>query len=134
MPMGFYVHGASTKFHLSPQMDFAATAYDLVANAVQEGIKTLCAAVPGIEIAPLGAGVETEPDDICDQVVDFVRTLVDLPVGFSFAAHDFAMEEEGFNACNPYQVGFSRLFCNSDILQAIWTRIAVSACAGHGKY
>ena len=95
-------------------MDFAATAYDLVANAVQEGVKTLCAAVPGIEIAPLGAGVETEPDDICGQVVDFVRMLVDLPVGFTFAAHDYAMEEEGFNACNPYQVGFSRLFCNLD--------------------
>ena len=39
-----------------------------MASAVQEGVKTLCAAVPGIEIAPLGAGVEVKPDNICDQV------------------------------------------------------------------
>eukprot|EP00435_Cladocopium_sp_Y103_P040537 s209_g11.t1 len=102
-------------------MDYAATAYDLVANAIQEGVKTLCAAVPGIEIAPLGAGVETEPDDICGQVVDFVRTLIDLPVGFAFAGHEYAMEEEGFNACNPYQVGFSRLFCNlAELFATLW--------------
>lgn len=36
-------------------------------NAAQEGVKTLCAAVPGIEIAPLGAGIEAKPDNICDQ-------------------------------------------------------------------
>jgi hypothetical protein len=47
---------------------FSEAGYELVANAIQEGVKTLCAAVPGIEIAPLGAGVEAKPDNICDQV------------------------------------------------------------------
>ena len=94
------------------QIDYAAAGYDLVATAIQEGVKTACAAIPGIEIAPLGAGIEAKPDNICEQVVDFVRSMVDLPVGFAFAAHDYAMEEEGFNACNPFQVGFSRVFCN----------------------
>jgi len=46
------------------------------------------------------------------QVVDFVRTLIDLPVGFGFASTNFGLEEEGFNACNPFQVGFSRAFCH----------------------
>ena len=97
---------------LSARMDFGATAYDLVATAVQEGVKLACAAVPDIEIAPLGAGVETEPGDICDQVMDSVRAFVDLPVGFGYASHALAVEEEGFNACNPFQVGFARIFCD----------------------
>ena len=59
-------HKATLSLH--SQMDFAETAYDLVATAIQEGVKTLCAAVPGIEIAPLGAGTEANPDDICGQV------------------------------------------------------------------
>lgn len=56
-------HGASH----AGQIDYAATGYDLVASAIQEGIKTLCSAIPGIEIAPLGAGTEANPDDICGQ-------------------------------------------------------------------
>eukprot|EP00435_Cladocopium_sp_Y103_P028791 s209_g7.t1 len=97
---------------VAAKVAFSEAGYELVANAIQEGVKTLCAAVPGIEIAPLGAGVEAKPDNICDQVVDFVRTLIDLPVGFGFASTNFALEEEGFNACNPFQVGFSRAFCD----------------------
>ena len=92
-----------------------------MATAIQEGVKTACAAIPGIEIAPLGAGAETNPDDICGQIVDFVRAMIDLPVGFGFAAHDYAMEEEGFNACNPFQVGFSRVFCNLAELKPLAT-------------
>ena len=81
-----FFHQESTPFNNNPsrsQIDYAAAGYDLVATAIQEGVKTACAAIPGIEIAPLGAGVEAKPDNICEQVVDFVRSLVDLPVGFA---------------------------------------------------
>ncbi|CAK8992037.1 unnamed protein product [Durusdinium trenchii] len=91
---------------------YGEAAYDLVASAIQEGIKLVCAMPPDAEIAPLGAGVEVEPDSICDQVTDFVRAMIDLPVGFSFASFDLKLEEEGFNACNPLQVGFARVFCD----------------------
>ena len=119
-----FFHQESTPFNNNPsrsQIDYAAAGYDLVATAIQEGVKTACAAIPGIEIAPLGAGAETNPDDICGQIVDFVRAMIDLPVGFAFAAHDYAMEEEGFNACNPFQVGFSRVFCNLAELEPLAT-------------
>lgn len=88
--------------------------------ARQEGIKLVCAMPPDAEIAPLGAGVEVEPDSICDQVTDFVRAMIDLPVGFSFASFDLKLEEEGFNACNPLQVGFARVFCDSTKSDSVW--------------
>ena len=91
---------------------FASQAFDLVASAVQEGVKLACAAIPGVEIAPLGAGAQVNPDNICGEVVDFVRSMIDLPAGFVFASREYALEEEGFNACNPLQVGFSRVFCD----------------------
>eukprot|EP00913_Durusdinium_trenchii_P006626 g6225.t1 len=72
---------------------YGEAAYDLVASAIQE------------------RGT-VEPDSICDQVTDFVRAMIDLPVGFSFASFDLKLEEEGFNACNPLQVGFARVFCD----------------------
>ena len=97
---------------LGARMDFAGESYDLIATAVQEGIKLVCAAIPGVMIAPMGAGTEVKPDDICGQVMDSVRAFVDLPVGFGFAVHDLKLEEEGFNACNPYQVGFARVMCD----------------------
>ncbi|CAJ1455722.1 unnamed protein product [Effrenium voratum] len=97
---------------VSAQLGYAETAYDLVGNAIQEGIKLVCAMPPDVEIAPLGAGAEVEPDSICDQVTDFVRSMIDLPVGIGFAGNAYALEEEGFNACNPLQVGFSRVFCD----------------------
>ena len=83
-----------------------------MASAVQEGVKLACAAIPGVEIAPLGAGAQVNPDNICGEVVDFVRSMIDLPAGFVFASREYALEEEGFNACNPLQVGFSRVFCH----------------------
>lgn len=60
-------NGCTTVHRHPGQIDYAATGYDLVASAIQEGIKTLCSAIPGIEIAPLGAGTEANPDDICGQ-------------------------------------------------------------------
>ena len=37
----------------------------------------------------------------------------DLPVDFAHETFTYKLEEEGFNACNPFQVGFARIFCRS---------------------
>ncbi|CAE8711131.1 unnamed protein product [Polarella glacialis] len=72
----------------------------------------VCAIPPDVEIAPLGVGAEVEPDSICDQVTDFVGSLVHLPIGLAYAGVRYANEQEGYAACNPLQVGFSRMFCD----------------------
>ena len=97
---------------LSAKVDYYHAIYDLISEAVEEGVKLVCAAPPDVEIAPLGIGAEVEPDSICDQVTDFVGALGMLPVDFAHETFNYKMEEEGFNACNPFQVGFSRVFCD----------------------
>ncbi|CAE7865610.1 ACBP4 [Symbiodinium microadriaticum] len=39
-------------------------------------------------------------------------TIVDLPFDISKQAVDLQVEIEGYKACNPYEAGFSRLFCD----------------------
>lgn len=38
--------------------------------------------------------------------------MSDLPVDFAHETFNYKLEEEGFNACNPFQVGFARIFCH----------------------
>jgi len=86
--------------------------YHVLANVISDGVKLACAAIPNVEIAPLGAGTEVKPPNICEQVVDFVRTIVDIPMDVAHNTFAYYLSEEGRAACNPYQVGFSRLFCD----------------------
>ncbi|CAE8674203.1 unnamed protein product [Polarella glacialis] len=96
----------------SAHVDLAESITDLTSDVVQNGIKMVCAIPPDVEIAPLGVGAEVEPDSICDQVTDFVGSLVHLPIGLAYAGVRYANEQEGYAACNPLQVGFSRMFCD----------------------
>lgn len=84
---------------LSAKLDFGNSLYHTIANVIQGGIKLVCAIPPNVEIAPLGAGVEASPPSICDQVVDFVRTIIDIPFDIGKSAMDYALEDEGFRAC-----------------------------------
>ena len=39
-------------------------------------------------------------------------TIIDIPFDIGKSAMDYALEDEGFRACNPFEVGFPRLFCD----------------------
>ncbi|CAE7438803.1 ACBP2 [Symbiodinium sp. CCMP2592] len=97
---------------LSGYMEFGNSLYHSIANVVHSAVKLVCAALPSTVIAPLGVGVEPQPPKICSEVTDLVRTIVDLPFDISKQAVDLQVEIEGYKACNPYEAGFSRLFCD----------------------
>lgn len=92
--------------------DFAGFIHELTAEVVTEGINLVCEAPPDVEIAPLGAGVEVEPDEICESATQFAEALSSFPFEYMASWNAYAVEKEGFMACNPFQVGFSRLFCD----------------------
>ncbi|CAE7841182.1 ACBP2, partial [Symbiodinium necroappetens] len=97
---------------LAGYMQFGNSLYHSIANQLHDHAVLVCAAIPSVVAAPLGVGVEPQPQKICAEVTDLVRTIVDLPFDISKTAVDFQIEREGYLACNPYEAGFARLFCD----------------------
>ncbi|CAE8641344.1 unnamed protein product [Polarella glacialis] len=106
------VEGDGERDLAAAHVDLAESITDLTQDVVQNRVKMVCAIPPDVEIAPLGVGAEVEPDSICDQTTDFVGSLVHLPVGLANAGVRYGLEAEGYAACDPMQVGFSRMFCD----------------------
>jgi len=109
--------GDITRARIQGRTDYADSLYDTVADIVQNAVKLVCAAVPGIEIAPLGAGVEADPPNICGEIVDFVRSAVDIPIKVGTSTTRYWLSEEGRVACNPFQLGYASLFCDVHCLR-----------------
>ena len=75
-------------------------------------MRSLCAFQPDIAIAPLGLGTQIEPDVMCEQILAISFMVPDFAFGMANMGMALKYEEEDEQACNPFQVGLSRLFCD----------------------
>ncbi|CAK8997764.1 unnamed protein product [Durusdinium trenchii] len=82
-----------------------------IQDMVEEGIGLICKAIPDVTIAPWASGWFR----ICDGAAELVGAIKKFsgPTSeFAFAKKEMEIQEEGYAACNPLQVGFARAFCD----------------------
>ncbi|CAE7250862.1 unnamed protein product [Symbiodinium natans] len=72
----------------------------------------VCDALPDVEIAPFGAGVQVTSGDLCQGTLDLTNDILDFGYDMHDASFDMKLGQEGFDACNPMQIGFARMFCD----------------------
>eukprot|EP00439_Symbiodinium_sp_Y106_P016615 s2083_g2.t1 len=70
-----------------------------------------CGFMPDTTIAPFGAGIELGPGDVCSGLAGWFAQL-DRVSGLRIARQGWSIEQEGYAACNPMQIGFARAFCD----------------------
>ncbi|CAE7578834.1 ACBP2 [Symbiodinium natans] len=93
-------------------LEFSQEIADLVRLPLETGLQSLCAFQPDIAIAPLGLGTQIEPDVMCEQILAISFMVPDFAFGMANMGMALKYEEEDEQACNPFQVGLSRLFCD----------------------
>jgi len=85
--------------------------WDMVATSA----KAVCFAIPDVIVSPFGTGFGLRPSKICEGAVKLqkaARAFAGPSMAYGSAQKRWAMESEDWNACNPLQVGFARLFCD----------------------
>eukprot|EP00439_Symbiodinium_sp_Y106_P007625 s5037_g1.t1 len=88
---------------------------EFVMDLVEETMGAVCGVIPDVMIAPFGAGVALNPGEICDGISELlgaVKNFAGPASGFHFARQGWSIEQEGYAACNPMQIGFARAFCD----------------------
>ncbi|CAL1159414.1 unnamed protein product [Cladocopium goreaui] len=85
--------------------DFAGALHGIFTDLVEKIAGMVCSLPPDLEIAPLGAGIQVQPGKHCDKFSMLATFLGEFPYDFMEAANSYAVENEGFMACNPFQAG-----------------------------
>jgi len=86
-----------------------------ISDMVEEGLGVVCSVIPDVMIAPFGAGISLNPSEICNQATELVaavKTFSGPACEFHFEKKEFHIQQEGYAACNPLQIGFARAFCD----------------------
>eukprot|EP00933_Yihiella_yeosuensis_P040876 TRINITY_DN3528_c0_g1_i11.p1 TRINITY_DN3528_c0_g1~~TRINITY_DN3528_c0_g1_i11.p1 ORF type:complete len:1502 (-),score=330.55 TRINITY_DN3528_c0_g1_i11:334-4839(-) len=99
----------------SATLDYHGAIGEFSHEIFSESLGLICKAIPDVMIAPLGAGISLNPNAICSGAKDFTDALAKFTapaMGFGIAVKQHALEVEGYNACNPMQIGFARAFCD----------------------
>lgn len=71
-----------------------------------------CTLIPNLVVAPLGAGAENEPSDICEQMNDIHWSFQESLQDELLSKHTFEYEEAISEDCDPLQLGMARAFCD----------------------
>ncbi|CAE8583762.1 unnamed protein product, partial [Polarella glacialis] len=75
----------------------------------------ICEVAPDTMMAPFGVGVSISLSDICQAAEDLAHSILAVagPTQELAQAHkQVQIQEEGYAACNPIQIGFARAFCD----------------------
>ncbi|CAE7472430.1 unnamed protein product, partial [Symbiodinium sp. CCMP2456] len=99
----------------SAKLDYHSALTDFVMDLTEETMGAVCTVIPDVMIAPFGAGISLNPSEICDGIAELLGAVKNFagPVsGFAFAKTGWDIEQEGYAACNPMQIGFARAFCD----------------------
>ncbi|CAE7490946.1 unnamed protein product [Symbiodinium pilosum] len=97
------------------QLDYHGALTDFIMDLTEETMGAVCGVIPDVMIAPFGAGVALNPGEICNGISELIGAISNFagPIsGFHFAKQGWSIEQEGYAACNPMQVGFARAFCD----------------------
>jgi len=96
-------------------LDYQGAMSTFVHDISKESLGLICKGVPNVEVAPFGLGIAMNPSKICGGVKDLAEAIAKFTspaMGFGISVKKHALQVEGFNACNPLQVGFARAFCD----------------------
>lgn len=99
----------------SARLDYHGALTEFIMDMVEAGGGMICDAIPDVMIAPFGTGVGMNPGKICEgamELVGAIKTFAGPASGFHFAKQGWEIEQEGYAACNPMQIGFARAFCD----------------------